>query len=86
MELRNLILSRIQPLTFYVKELGLVELPEGHIACPIHKDTNPSLHIRKDGTAHCYSCNKTWKNVISFYMDLHKITLSHALYRLYSKR
>lgn len=54
------------------------------MVCPFHKDDNPSLHIRVDGTAHCYGCNKKWRNIIEFDQEYHKSTLQKTLYYLFN--
>jgi len=83
MELRNYILSKVNPKQFYKEALG--EGYGGNVICPFHEDSNPSLNIKDDGSAYCFGCKKKWKNIIDFYMEYKKLTFSRAIYNLYSK-
>lgn len=85
MQLRHYILSRINALEFYKNILSLDMIPKGNVPCPIHEDKNPSMSIREDGSAHCYGCKKTWKNIIQFYMDYRKVSTTRAIYVLYNQ-
>jgi len=82
MELRDLILSKINPKDFYKKILGYEFY--GNVICPFHKDTNPSLQIKDDGYAYCYACKRGWKNIISFYMEYKDYSFTKTLYILYN--
>jgi len=81
MELRSFLLNSISPKVFYKNILGL---DEGNVICPFHKDTNPSLNVRDDGSAYCYGCRRSWRNIIDFYMQYKKVSFSGALYQLYN--
>lgn len=85
MELRNYILNRVNAKAFYKGTLGKLEGEfYGNVICPFHKDTNPSLQIRDDGSAYCYGCKRGWKDIVTFYMEYKKISLTGALYQIYS--
>ena len=81
LELRTLILNKVNPNSYYKFILGE---ESGNIVCPFHKDKNPSLHIRVDGSAQCFGCNKKWRNVIEFDQEYHKSTLQKTLYYLFN--
>jgi DNA primase len=80
MELRNYILQKVNPRVYYSHELGA---ESGNIVCPFHTDKNPSLHIREDGSAQCFGCNKKWRNIVEFDQAYHKCTLQKSLFYIY---
>ncbi len=52
--------------------------------CPLHRDTNPSLRLYRDGHYHCFGCGAHGGDVIDLYAALHRLTNREAIAALTS--
>lgn len=84
MKLETFILNRVSYKESYSKIFPDYLIP-GPVLCPFHKDTNPSLNIREDGSAYCYGCKRYWKNLIEFYCSFYNCPKHIGIFKLYSK-
>lgn len=84
MVFRTFLLNNIKPEIYYKDLFDVNELPT-QIVCPFHKDSNPSLSIKENGSAYCFGCKKNISNILEFHKEKFNYSWSKTLYDLYKR-
>jgi hypothetical protein len=70
--------AREYPITELYTELTGNRVGKGNVTCPFHKDTNPSMSLKKHNRYKCFSCDEGG-DTIDLYMKLNECRFVDAV-------